>query len=142
MALAPNPLASPFGTSRANRKPRHPSMPMRDSFDWSSAHLQSLRSARNIFAQFERMQKIYAPEPHYYLQSIGVRPGFQGQGLASGLVRPFLDEADSRGISSYTETMTPSNVGLYEHFGFTSVEQYAVPGTELNIWAFYRAARK
>ena len=57
-------------------------------------------------------------------------------------MRPFLDEADSRGISSYTETMTPSNVGLYEHFGFTCVEQYAVPGTELNIWAFYRAARK
>ena len=70
-------------------------------------------------------QKIYAPEPHCYLQSIGVRPGYQGQGLASGLVRPFLDEADSRGISSYTETMTPSNVGLYEHFGFTCVEQYA-----------------
>jgi len=36
----------------------------------------------------------------------------------------------------------PSNVGLYEHFGFRRVQQYAAPGTELGIWAFYRAAPK
>lgn len=97
---------------------------------------------RNVFAQFERMQKVYAPEPHYYLQTIGVRPDFQGQGLASRLIRPFLDEADARGMSSYVETMTPSNAGLYEHFGFRCAELYAVPNTQLKIWALYRAAPK
>jgi GNAT superfamily N-acetyltransferase len=98
--------------------------------------------ARGIFAQFERMRKTHAPEPHYYLQTIGIRPDFQRQGLSSRLIRPFLDEADTRGMNSYTETMTYSNVSLYEHFGFTCVEHYSLPQNQLNIWAFYRAARK
>jgi N-acetylglutamate synthase-like GNAT family acetyltransferase len=99
-------------------------------------------NSRNIFAQFERMQKTYASEPHYYLQTIGIRPDFQGHGLSSRLIRPFLDGADTSGVSSYTETMTPANVSLYEHFGFSCLEQYSVPNTQLNIWAFYRTPRK
>jgi ribosomal protein S18 acetylase RimI-like enzyme len=97
---------------------------------------------RRIFAQFERMRKSYAPEPHYYLQTIGIRPDFQGQGLASRLIHPFLEKADANGTNSYTETMTLSNVSLYEHFGFKCVEQYTVPKTQLRIWALYRTAHK
>ena len=29
---------------------------------------------RKVFAQFERMRRTYAPEPHFYLQTIGIRP--------------------------------------------------------------------
>lgn len=104
-----------------------------------SPFIVSAFKVRNIFAQFERMHKKYAPEPHYYLQTIGIHPEFLGQGLASRLIRPFLNKADDQGMSSYTETMTPSNMGLYEHFGFKCVEQVAVPKTQLKIWAFYRA---
>lgn len=95
--------------------------------------------ARTVFAQFERMQKMYAPGPHLYLQTIGVHPDFQGRGLSSQLIRPFLEKADSLNLGTYTETMTPSNVGLYEHFGFVCVETYVVPQTQLCLWAFYRA---
>jgi len=98
--------------------------------------------ARNSFAQFERMRKTYAPGAYFYLQTIGVHPDFQGQGLSSTLIRPFLQEADSLGLSTYTETMTPSNVSLYEHFGFVCVEEYVVPMTSLRIWASYRAAAR
>ncbi|MBZ0285130.1 MAG: GNAT family N-acetyltransferase [Anaerolineae bacterium] len=85
------------------------------------------------------MQKQYAPEPHYYLNTIAVLPEAQGKGLASQLIKPFLANADAEGVSVYTETMTPANVGLYEHYGFRVMEQYHVPQTDLSIWSFYRA---
>jgi GNAT superfamily N-acetyltransferase len=96
--------------------------------------------ARTIFSQFERMQKMYAPDPHLYLQTVGVHPDFHRQGLSSQLIRPFLEKADLLNLGTYTETMTPSNVSLYEHFGFVCVEKYMVPKTQLCLWAFYRAA--
>jgi ribosomal protein S18 acetylase RimI-like enzyme len=95
------------------------------------------RTAFPIFSRFEVMQRQYAPEPHFYLNNIGVLPEAQGKGLASKLIRPFLNEAEAQGVGVYTETMTPSNVGLYEHYGFRVMEQYRVPKTDLSIWAFY-----
>lgn len=94
-----------------------------------------------IFAQFDIMQRHYAPEPHYYLSTIGVIPEAQGKGLASLLIKPFLAQADAQEVSTYTETMTPSNVPLYEHYGFRCMEQFRVPATDLCIWSLYRPAR-
>jgi ribosomal protein S18 acetylase RimI-like enzyme len=94
--------------------------------------------AAPIFERFEQMRRRYAAEPHYYLATIGVVPEAQGRGLASQLIRPILAHADARALPAYTETMTPSNVGLYERFGFVVREQYRVPATDLSIWALYR----
>ncbi|HEY0736590.1 MAG TPA: GNAT family N-acetyltransferase [Herpetosiphonaceae bacterium] len=95
-----------------------------------------------IFAQFDVMQRRYAPEPHYYLSTIGVVSEAQGQGLASLLIKPFLAQADAQASSTYTETMTPSNVPLYEHYGFRCMEQFDIPETDLSIWSLYRPARE
>ncbi|MFN8443978.1 MAG: GNAT family N-acetyltransferase [Caldilineaceae bacterium] len=95
-----------------------------------------------IFAQFDRMHKQYASAPHYYLSTIGVIPAAQGKGLASQLIKPILAKADAERYSVYTETMTPSNVPLYEHYGFACQEKFEVPETRLSIWSLYRAARK
>ena len=102
--------------------------------------LRLLPRALKIFPRFEAMQTRYAPDPHYYLQTISVSPSAQGQGLASQLIKPFLAKADAAGVSAYTETMTPSNMSLYEHYGFRTMEEYAVPNTDLKMWAFYREA--
>lgn len=91
-----------------------------------------------IFAQFERMHARYAHDPHFYLNTIGVVPEAHGQGLASQLIKPVLAQADQQMRPVYTETMTPSNVPLYEHFGFQCREQFSVPTTALHIWALYR----
>jgi ribosomal protein S18 acetylase RimI-like enzyme len=98
--------------------------------------------ARNIFSNFSRMQKLYAPEPHYYLETISVLPQAQGRGLASRLIKPFLARADTATVSTYTETMTPANVPLYQHYGFQVMEQYLVPNTDLSIWALYRPVQR
>lgn len=94
--------------------------------------------AAPVFERFEQMRRRYAAEPHYYLATVGVVPEAQGRGLASRLIRPVLEHADARALPAYTETMTPSNVPLYERFGFVAREQYRVPATDLSIWALYR----
>ncbi|MBC7813928.1 MAG: GNAT family N-acetyltransferase [Burkholderiales bacterium] len=98
--------------------------------------------AGSMFGRAEAMQKLYAPEPHFYLNAIGVLPEAQGKGLASKLIRPFLARADAQGVSTYTETMTTSNVPLYEHYGFQCMEDYRVPKTELHLWALYRTVQR
>jgi ribosomal protein S18 acetylase RimI-like enzyme len=107
----------------------------------SPGTIAQFRKAIPIFSQFERMQKQFALDTYYYLSTISVHPDVQGKGVASRLIRPFLAKADAEGIGAYTETMTPENVGLYEHYGYRVMEAYQVPGTDLCIWSFYRAPR-
>lgn len=90
-----------------------------------------------VFKKFSSMQKRNAPGKHYYLISIGISPEFQGKGLASILIRPFLDEALLNGYGVYTETLTPENVPIYGHYGFKVVEKFSFPEKKLDLWAFY-----
>ncbi len=46
--------------------------------------------------------------------------------------------ADAQKTIAYTDTVTRSNVALYEHFGFQCVEESAIPGTGLTVWALRR----
>lgn len=103
-----------------------------------SPFLAALPRAVPIFSRFEALQRRYAPEPHYYLNTVGVVPEAQGRGRASALIRPMLAEADARGMTVYTETMTPENVPLYERYGFLVREELAVPATDLRLWALLR----
>jgi ribosomal protein S18 acetylase RimI-like enzyme len=91
-----------------------------------------------ITQQIDVLHKKYADEPHFYLDNLGVLPSAQGQGLSSKLMRPILQMADAKKVIAYTDTVTHSNVALYEHFGFQCVEEYTVPGTGVTIWALRR----
>ncbi len=105
-----------------------------------SPFLRVFTKAIPVFTQFERMHQQYAPQPHYYLNTIGVVPQAQGRGYATQLLRPVLNQADAQGLTTYTETMTPSNVPLYNYYGFSVQEHYRVPHTELSIWSLLRPA--
>ena len=97
--------------------------------------------AKAVLNQQEAMHKKYADEPHFYLDNIGVLPSARGQGLSSKLIRPFLEMADSQKVIVYTDTVTRSNVALYEHFGFQCVEESTIAGTGLTVWALRRPAQ-
>ncbi|HEU4321874.1 MAG TPA: GNAT family N-acetyltransferase [Roseiflexaceae bacterium] len=103
-----------------------------------SPFVWSVGRAGPVFQQFGELRRRYATAPHYYLSTVAVAPDAQGRGLATRLIAPFLRRADREGTAVYTETMTPSNVGLYEHYGFRCMEHYRVPDTNLSIWSFYR----
>ena len=79
-----------------------------------------------------------APFKHWYLQSIGVAPQFQGQGHAGRLLRRMLAKADAARLPCYLDTLKEENVRIYEHFGFAVAEESAVPDTDLTSWAMLR----
>lgn len=94
--------------------------------------------ARAVFRQIEAMHKKYASEPHFYLDNLGVLPSARGKGLSSKLIRPFLDVADAQKVIVYTDTVTRSNVPLYEHFGFECVEESHIPNVGITVFALRR----
>lgn len=97
--------------------------------------------ARAIIKEQETMHQQYASQPHFYLDNIGVLPAAQGQGLASRLIRHFLDKADQQQVNVYTDTVTRSNVALYEHLGFQCVEERPVPNTGITVWGLLRPSK-
>ena len=84
------------------------------------------------------MHKRLAPFKHWFLQTIGVDPEFQGKGYAGKLLRPMLSRIDEEGLACYLETLDERNVLLYEHFGFRVVEKATIPKTSLTSWAMLR----
>lgn len=94
--------------------------------------------ARKIIQQIDDFHKQYAAEPHYYLDNIGVLPAARGKRISSKLIRPVLEMADSQKVITYTDTVTHSNVALYEHFGFQCVAESSIPSTNITVWALRR----
>ena len=97
--------------------------------------------ATTILKQIDLLHQKYAGEPHYYLDNIGVLPSERGKGISSRLIRPFLEKADEGKLTVYTDTVTKTNVALYEHFGFHCMDECAVDGTGITIWALLRPAQ-
>lgn len=91
-----------------------------------------------VLPQVDALRKKYAPGPHYYLDNLAVLPSAQRRGYASKLLGPILARADEEKVLVYTDTFTPSNVPLYEHFGFELVEARPVAGMGLTIFALVR----
>ncbi|HET9906314.1 MAG TPA: GNAT family N-acetyltransferase [Anaerolineales bacterium] len=106
-----------------------------------SSYPLGAQRARAIFRQLDTMHKKYASEPHFYLDNLGVLPSARGKGLSSQLIRPFLEMADSQKVVAYTDTVTPSNAPLYEHFGFQCVEETHIPSTGITVFALRRPIR-
>lgn len=96
------------------------------------------RKAKAIFKQIEANHKKHASQPHFYLDNLGVLASSRGQGLSSQLLGPFLEMADQQGVSAYTDTVTKSNVALYEHFGFACVEENFIEETGITVYALLK----
>lgn len=80
-----------------------------------------------------------AGRPHIHLNMIGVRHGFQGQGLGRRLIERVhrLSRADptSQGVTLTTEN--PANVPFYEKLGY-GITGHVRVGPGLETWGFYR----
>ena len=84
-----------------------------------------LRMGPKAFGRFmkfaehtDKMHRAAAPDPHYYLFALGVRPSAQGQGVGGRLVTGMLERIDRENASAYLETQSERNVPLYERLGF------------------------
>jgi ribosomal protein S18 acetylase RimI-like enzyme len=106
-----------------------------------SSYFIGVRRARPILHQIEANHKKHAPDPHFYLDNLGVLASARGKGLSSKLIRPFLQMADEQKVFAYTDTVTDANVPLYEHFGFECVERIPITGTGVTVYALKRNPR-
>jgi GNAT superfamily N-acetyltransferase len=77
-------------------------------------------------------------EPHYYLGSIGVRPGFQGRGVGRALIEAVheLSRRDPASDGVALSTESPDNVALYEHLGYSVVAERRLDW--LHTWTMFR----
>jgi GNAT superfamily N-acetyltransferase len=84
------------------------------------------------------MEEHHPAEPHYYIRTIGVRPGLQGQGLGSALMRPVLDRCDSEGQPAYLEASSERSAALYERLGFVHLGVLELPDGGPPMWPMRR----
>jgi GNAT superfamily N-acetyltransferase len=96
----------------------------------------AVRLARGweVQACVERLQKAGGARERAHLYFLGVRPGAQGRGVASSLVRPVLE----RHPRAWTETQNPRNVPLYEHLGFRVFGTEEAARLGVRVWALQR----
>jgi len=82
----------------------------------------------------QEMRHRFAPEPHWYLQILGIEPTLHGRGLARALLQPMLDKAKSEGYACYLETMKETNVAIYQKLGFRLAGKGIVPKGGPDVW--------
>lgn len=75
---------------------------------------------------------------HYRLKVIAVDRALRGSGAFRKLISPVLEYADQNQIPVVLETHNFSNVGLYEHFGFTLVKTITDPGIKIKQYCMIR----
>jgi len=88
------------------------------------------------FLRFKREHIL--PFRHCYFWILGVEPEFQGQGLASRIIRPKLKELDRNGLHCYLETQSRKNASLYEHYGFVITETFPLEGFDQVLYCMVR----
>ncbi len=93
---------------------------------------------RRLGEYIDTVHQRLTPFKHWFLQTIGIAPQFQGKGYAGKLLKPMLARIDEEGLSCYLETLDEHNVSFYEHFNFTVIDKSTIPGTNLTNWAMLR----
>ena len=124
------------------------------TFPWSAlrkaratpSFLRVLASYPSAFGTFVRYgsnaERVHPTERHWYLEVLGIRPGFQRQGLGTRLIQPVLDQADADGDPCFLETSDRTNASFYERFGFSVIDNdlHLVPNGPTHV-AMRRPAR-
>jgi ribosomal protein S18 acetylase RimI-like enzyme len=84
------------------------------------------------------MEERHPREPHFYVQTIGVRTALQGRGVGSTLMVPTLQRADSAGLPTYIEASSRRSAALYERLGFLHMGVLELPEGGPPVWLMRR----
>ncbi len=80
------------------------------------------------------------PEPHWYLNVIGVDPTQQRSGAGTVLLRRMLARIDGDGLTAFLDTSEPNNLSYYERFGFQVTIELKLPNG-IPLWGLTRQPR-
>jgi GNAT superfamily N-acetyltransferase len=85
-----------------------------------------------------------AGRPHHHLAILAVRPGRQGQGTGSLLLRAYHDILSHHGTPAYLEAATLRLTGLYQRHGYVlrPGAPFCLPGSQVPMWPMWREPRQ
>ncbi|MGW1109064.1 GNAT family N-acetyltransferase [Streptomyces sp. NPDC002540] len=96
-------------------------------------------------AAYESAEQAIAPyrpqEPVWFLNTVGVTPGAQGQGLGSAVLVPGVDAAARAGYPAFLETSSERNVKFYERLGFKVTAEVLLPDNGPRTWCMRKDPR-
>lgn len=95
---------------------------------------------QEAFALLEQVGAYHPTEPHWYLPVIGVDPPSQGKGYGSALLAHCLEIFDRDHAAAYLESSNPTNIPLYQRFGFVITGEIQA-GSSPVVTPMFRAAR-
>jgi ribosomal protein S18 acetylase RimI-like enzyme len=100
------------------------------AFPWSARRklrsvpmlLSVLRTDPRGFPGFARLganaERLHPRHRHWNLETMGIAPAAQGQGIGSRLLAPGLRRADGQRLACYLTTAKAENLAFYRRFGF------------------------
>jgi ribosomal protein S18 acetylase RimI-like enzyme len=117
----------------------HDGRPLPEPADYDRRLAQACGRWAERFQLLDRLLAAHHPEhPHHHLAYLAVRPGRQGEGLGSAMLRHHHARLDADGIAGYLEATSPPARDLFARHGYRSGQPFAVPdGTP--IWPMWRS---
>jgi GNAT superfamily N-acetyltransferase len=102
---------------------------------WQAYRTLAGEAAWARLGEYERAVDEARPEPPYwYLGVLATRPDRHGQGLATAVMTPVLEQAAREGLDCFLETSTVRNVRFYEGRGFTPTAELHIAGGPPTWW--------
>jgi GNAT superfamily N-acetyltransferase len=119
---------------------------------WRLGFIQQLRLLPGMIRVFGRdlpraqrgltvMDSGHPRAPHWYLDSLGVEPEWQGRGLGSALMAPVLERCDTERLPAYLNAGSPRSRELYRRHGFEVTEEFRLPEGGPPLWRMWREPR-
>jgi len=116
---------------------------------WRLGFFQQLRLLPGMIRVFGRdlpraqrgltvMDSGHPRSPHWYLDSLGVVPEWQGRGIGSALMQPVLERCDREHMPAYLNAGSPRSRELYRRHGFTVTEEFRLPDDGPPLWRMWR----
>lgn len=77
----------------------------------------------------------------WFLNTVGVAPEAQGQGLGSAVLVPGIQAAAHAGYPAFLETSSERNVKFYERLGFEVTAEILLPDNGPRTWCMRKDPR-
>jgi GNAT superfamily N-acetyltransferase len=84
------------------------------------------------------MEEGHPRSAHYYLDSLGVAPEWQGRGIGSALLGPVLERCDAERMPAYLKAGSARSRDLYLRHGFEVTEEFLLPDGGPPLWRMWR----
>jgi ribosomal protein S18 acetylase RimI-like enzyme len=94
-----------------------------------------LKNIQKVLKREAEIKKHHPEEPFIHLWYVGVKPGEQGKGLGSAMVKQVMEEAAKENQAVYLETSNPKNFPFYEQLGFAQAADLSHAGYGLRMYA-------